>query len=227
MSTNDVRTSGWIHWTDLILTTRVWSGRSTLRLSLPANWSGTSQSDGVKPYCTLWVWAVYERNYLTDVTSCTTVEGRRHFGRSYCLTLQDRGIYQGSNQQHAFDLPGLKVQVVVTIKRWLNSTGHYGVTSQRIVNLNNLLIFYLNAALNRHNLISLWLFTPLDLGCFLSFLILYTVRKIPWTRDQPSQGRYLHTEQHKHRINAHTRRCLEWNSNLRPLCSRQRRQFMY
>jgi hypothetical protein len=29
----------------------------------------------------------------------------------------------------------------------------------------------------------------------------------------PSQGRYLHTEQHRHRINAHRRPRLKWNSN--------------
>jgi hypothetical protein len=29
----------------------------------------------------------------------------------------------------------------------------------------------------------------------------------------PSQGRYLHTKQHKHRINAHRHSCLEWDSN--------------
>jgi hypothetical protein len=44
----------------------------------------------------------------------------------------------------------------------------------------------------------------LDLGSFFSFLILYTVGTTPWTGIRPSQGRYLHTEQHKHRINAHT-----------------------
>jgi hypothetical protein len=30
----------------------------------------------------------------------------------------------------------------------------------------------------------------------------------------PSQGRYLHKEQHKHRINEHRYLCLEWASNL-------------
>jgi hypothetical protein len=29
----------------------------------------------------------------------------------------------------------------------------------------------------------------------------------------PSQGRYLHIEQHKHRMNAHRHPCLEWDSN--------------
>jgi hypothetical protein len=48
---------------------------------------------------------------------------------------------------------------------------------------------------------------------FFSFLILYTVGRTPWTRISPSQGRYLHTEQHKHRINTHRQSCLQWGSN--------------
>jgi hypothetical protein len=37
---------------------------------------------------------------------------------------------------------------------------------------------------NRASL-SLWLYSPLDLGCFLSFLILYTFGRTPWTGVQP------------------------------------------
>jgi hypothetical protein len=59
-----------------------------------------------------------------------------------------------------------------------------------------------------------------------NFLILYTVDKTPWTGISPSQGRYLSTEQHKHRINAHRHPCLEWDSNPRPQCSSRRRRFM-
>jgi hypothetical protein len=52
-------------------------------------------------------------------------------------------------------------------------------------------------------LIYLWLYSPLlGLGRFFSFLILYTVGMTPWTGISPSQGRYLHIEQQKHRINA-------------------------
>jgi hypothetical protein len=36
------------------------------------------------------------------------------------------------------------------------------------------------------------------------FLNLYTVGRTPWTGISPSQGRYLHTGQYNHRINAHT-----------------------
>jgi hypothetical protein len=42
----------------------------------------------------------------------------------------------------------------------------------------------------------------------------------------PSQGRYLHTGQHKHRINAHRHPCLEWDSNPRSRFLRGRRQFI-
>jgi hypothetical protein len=47
-----------------------------------------------------------------------------------------------------------------------------------------------------------------------SFLIYaQSVGPLGWEM-RPSQGHYLHTEQHKHRINAHRHPCLEWNSNL-------------
>jgi hypothetical protein len=45
---------------------------------------------------------------------------------------------------------------------------------------------------------SLWLYSPLDLGRFFRFLILYTVGRTPWTGDQPVAGP-LRT----HRINTH------------------------
>jgi hypothetical protein len=51
---------------------------------------------------------------------------------------------------------------------------------------------------------------PWPLFCF---LILYTFGRTPWTGIGLSQGRYLHIEQYKHRINAHRHPCLEWDSN--------------
>jgi hypothetical protein len=46
----------------------------------------------------------------------------------------------------------------------------------------------------------------LNLGCFFSFLIIYTVGSTPWTGDQPV-GRLIpaHTEQHKHKIHVNAR----------------------
>jgi hypothetical protein len=43
-----------------------------------------------------------------------------------------------------------------------------------------------------------------DLSRFFSFLFLYTVGRLLGRWISPSQGRYLLTEQHKHRTNAHT-----------------------
>jgi hypothetical protein len=61
--------------------------------------------------------------------------------------------------------------------------------------------------------------SPYDCAArFFSLLILYTVGRTLWTGNQPVQGRYLHTEQHKHRTNTHRHRCLEWNPNPRPQC---------
>jgi hypothetical protein len=55
--------------------------------------------------------------------------------------------------------------------------------------------------------------TFVDLGRFFSFLI-YTQSVGPLGRGiSPSQGRYLHTEQHKHGINAYKHPCLEWVSS--------------
>jgi hypothetical protein len=49
-----------------------------------------------------------------------------------------------------------------------------------------------------HSLTYLWVYSPLlDLGRFFSFLIFYTVGRTLSTGVSPSQGRYLHTGQHK------------------------------
>jgi hypothetical protein len=66
-------------------------------------------------------------------------------------------------------------------------------------------------------------------GCLWSlfqFFILYTVDRTPFTGDQPRQGHYLHTEQHKHGINTHTHPCLEWDSNPQSQDWRERIRFM-
>jgi hypothetical protein len=54
-------------------------------------------------------------------------------------------------------------------------------------------IFYTNkiTSTNSHIFLNIclflcvWLYSPLDLGRFFSFLILYTVGRAPWTREQP------------------------------------------
>jgi hypothetical protein len=47
-----------------------------------------------------------------------------------------------------------------------------------------------------------------------------------WWGISLSEGRYLHTEQRKHRINTRSHPCLDWNSNPRPQYESGRRQFM-
>jgi hypothetical protein len=73
-------------------------------------------------------------------------------------------------------------------------------------------------------LLLLCLYSPLlGLGSFFSILILYTVRKTPWTGDRPVV-RPLPT----HRINAHTdiHALSEWDSSPRSQRSSERRRFM-
>jgi hypothetical protein len=66
-----------------------------------------------------------------------------------------------------------------------------------------------------------------DLGCFFSFLIYTKSVGILGRAISPSQGLHLHTEQHKHRINAHRHQCLVWDSNPRSQCSSEPRQFIF
>jgi hypothetical protein len=68
---------------------------------------------------------------------------------------------------------------------------------------------------------SLWLYSPLDLRCFSSLLILYTVGMTPWMGDQ-SVARPPTT----HRRNTHKYLCLEWDLKPRSQCLSGRRRFM-
>jgi hypothetical protein len=60
----------------------------------------------------------------------------------------------------------------------------------------------------------------LGLGRFFSFLVLYTVGRKPWTRDQPV-ARSVPTHRTTQTQNKRTQRyrCLEWDSNPRSQCS--------
>jgi hypothetical protein len=64
------------------------------------------------------------------------------------------------------------------------------------------------------------------LGRFFSFLIYTHSVGLLGRGISLSQGRYLHTEQHKHRINAHRHPCLEWDSNSRSQFLSGRRWYM-
>jgi hypothetical protein len=76
------------------------------------------------------------------------------------------------------------------------------------------------------HLSDLWLYSPLlDLGRFFSFLIYTQSVGFLGRGCSPSQGRCLHTEQHKHKINAPRHPCLEWDSNPRSQCLSGRIRF--
>jgi hypothetical protein len=55
-----------------------------------------------------------------------------------------------------------------------------------------------------------------DLGSFFSFLIYIQSVRLLGRGISPSQGYFLYTEQHIHRINAHRHPCLEWDSDHDP-----------
>jgi hypothetical protein len=80
----------------------------------------------------------------------------------------------------------------------------------RMSSTNNFNIILTNLGISRgsiHSFIhsSMALRTLLDPGLFFSFVIFFTQSVGLLGRGiSPSQGRYLHTGEHKHRINAHT-----------------------
>jgi hypothetical protein len=77
-----------------------------------------------------------------------------------------------------------------------------------------------------HSFTHQWLYSPLlGPGPFFSFVISLTQTVGPLGRViSPSQGRYLHTGQHKHRINAH--RDIHASSGIRTHDPSVRRQFI-
>jgi hypothetical protein len=62
-----------------------------------------------------------------------------------------------------------------------------------------------------------------DLGRFFIILIYTQWVGLLGREIRPSQGRCLHTEQHKRRITVHRHQYLEWDSNPRSQCSSERR----
>jgi hypothetical protein len=62
----------------------------------------------------------------------------------------------------------------------------------------------------------------LELGLCFSFLIYTQSVGLLGRGISPSQGRYLHTKQHKHNINAHKHPCLVWDWNPRSHRSSER-----
>jgi hypothetical protein len=72
--------------------------------------------------------------------------------------------------------------------------------------------------------------TPLcwALAAFISFLILYTVGRTPWTVNQPVSRPLptYRTTQTQNKRTQYRHLCLEWDSNPRSQRSSERRQFM-
>jgi hypothetical protein len=82
------------------------------------------------------------------------------------------------------------------------------------IHLSTQLSIYPPNYLSIHLSIYLWLYSRLlDLGRFFNLLILYIVGRTSRTGESPLEGRYQHTEQHKHRINGHRHPCFELDSN--------------
>jgi hypothetical protein len=78
-------------------------------------------------------------------------------------------------------------------------------------------LWYISVPVSRKMQLSIYGSTALvELGRFFSFLICTQLVGLLGRGISPSQGRYLHTEHHKHRINAHRHPGLEWDSNPRP-----------
>jgi hypothetical protein len=90
---------------------------------------------------------------------------------------------------------------------------------------NSLLWYKFNSKINNSTLghrfnsiylsIYLWLYSPCESWRLFEFLIHTQPVELLGRGISPSQGRYLHTEPYKHRINAHRHPCLEWDSNPR------------
>jgi hypothetical protein len=79
-----------------------------------------------------------------------------------------------------------------------------------------------------HLFIHQWLYNPfLGPGLIFSFVIFFTQTVGLLERGiSPQQVRYLHTGQHKHRINTHRHPCLKWDSNPQSQFSSERRQHL-
>jgi hypothetical protein len=76
---------------------------------------------------------------------------------------------------HVAKIGNSKIRNMKNLSRNLKERGHlYGISLHRTI-----IFFSLSLSL------SLWLYSPFDLGRFFSFLILCTVSRTPWTGDQP------------------------------------------
>jgi hypothetical protein len=106
--------------------------------------------------------------------------------------------------------------------------GEGAATARKLMQFFHLLTICLSVCLSV--CLSIYLSMALQplwtLAAFFSFLIwTQSVGPLGWGISL-SQGRHHHTQQHKHRINAHWHQCLVWDSNPRSQCSSGWREFM-
>jgi hypothetical protein len=97
-----------------------------------------------------------------------------------------------------------------------------GVMTETSTILRVLVVFF-SPSMKIPEFIYLWLYSPCGPWPRVQFLNLYTVGRTLGRGISLSQGRYLYTVQHKHRINTHGHPYLEWDSNPRSQCSSKRK----
>jgi hypothetical protein len=156
-------------------------------------------------FTTLEMSAVEEDHPLNTVLKhFSNIQARcpTHFDLSHLTTLR----------QQTFEHPS---KILLIQSSWLNVC--LCLIKHHVINIygRDKVWFYLFIYLSTH----LWLCTPCGPWPFIPVSQCYaqSVRSLG-RRNSLSQGRCLHTEQHKHRINAHRHQCLDWVSNPRSQC---------
>jgi hypothetical protein len=130
-----------------------------------------------------------------DITPCIMLKFNPRFARTYRLNHKARRISQEINQNTA------------------SFTHNSSIKKCRglFLHLQNN-----NTTLSLHGSTALW-----DLAAYFSVSKSYTQSvRLPGRGISPSEGRYLHTEQHKQRINTQRHPCLEWFELTNPVFER-------
>jgi hypothetical protein len=97
-----------------------------------------------------------------------------------------------------------------------------GFHNRQILELNNICVADTPVAISLAIALEpLWTLAAFSVSWFFTQSVGFLGRGI-----SPSQGRYLHSEQHKHKINSHRYPCCEWDSDPRSQCSSRRRRLM-
>jgi hypothetical protein len=126
---------------------------------------------GGRPYILPKIWAVSELHY--DLLSVVPVHADSY--SAYSSTLKIDAIFL---PESSCSSRNVKRQSQEGSSESLSGEAQrYWVSCLRTLLFTILLLDFLS------NFLSLWLYSPLDLGRFLSFLILYTFGRTPWTGD--------------------------------------------